>query len=134
MKRFCAMTLAFGLVASVLTAPAAAFPQFAKEFKNVYVGDETTPVQQKLAAAVAETKCDVCHDPKKGPDGKASKKNRNAYGMALGKLLTKDDKKDVEKIHSALKTVESQKAEGAEHTFGQRLEEGKLPVDPPADE
>lgn len=131
MKRFVVMLVAFGLVASLVTAPAAAFPQFAKEFKKIYAGEESTPVEAKIAASLAKVKCNVCHDPKKGPDGKASKKNRNAYGNALSKLITKEDKKDVEKIHKALKTVESQKPEGGDQSYGERLKAGLLPVDPP---
>ena len=124
----------FGLVASLMTAPVAAYPQFAKEFKNVYVGDESSDVQKKIAANLGQAKCNLCHDPKKGPDGKASKKNRNAYGKALAKLLTKEDKKNVEKIRKALTSVETLKAEGATSTFGALLKTGALPVALPATE
>jgi len=106
---------------------ATAFPQFAKEFTAVYCADSA---DEAFVAVVKKAKCNVCHDPnKKTEDGKSSKKFKNAYGMALDELLTKDDKKDKEKIHKALKTVEEKKAEGADKTFGELIQAGKLPVE-----
>lgn len=134
MRQFFAMALAFGLVTSVVTAPAQAFLQFAKEFEKKYIGDETTEVQSKIAVAYkAAKKCNTCHDPRKNADGVASKKNRNPYGQALAKLLTKDDKKDMEKIQKALATVEAESAEAGAETFGARLSQGLLPYEMPAE-
>ena len=133
MKQIIAMTLAFGLIAGALTPPAGAFLQFAKEFEKKYVGEQSTPVQDKIAEAYkAAKKCNVCHDPRKDAEGRASKKNRNPYGEALAKLLTSKDKKDVEKIQAALATVEEQSAEEGAATFGSRLNEGLLPCELPA--
>lgn len=109
---------------------ASAFPQFATEFQKKYVGDETSDAQKSLAEEIKRVnKCNVCHDPRKGDDGKVSKKNRNPYGMALSKLLTKDDKKDVEKIHASLDKIEALKADDAGATFGDLLKQGKVPFE-----
>ena len=79
--------------------------EYAKAWQKKYVGDKKSDVQKKLAAAVTKVKkCNVCHDPRK-IDGKISKKNRNDYGKALGKLLTKKDKKHTKKITDALPKV-----------------------------
>ena len=113
---------------SWLGSPASAYNDFYKVFKKKYVGDESTPEQMKLAAAIKKVKkCNVCHDPRK-INGKASKKNRNAYGEALAKLLTKKDKKNIEKIEKALAEVEKEKAPNSDKTFGDKLAAGELPV------
>ncbi|HHK41733.1 MAG TPA: hypothetical protein ENJ50_04870 [Planctomycetaceae bacterium] len=125
----------FGFVLAMLLVPtgvpapkAQAYNDFYKVFRKKYVGDESTPEQKKLAAAIKEVKkCNVCHDPRK-INGKASKKNRNAYGEALAKLLTKKDKKDLEKIAKALEEVDAQKAPSGDKTFGDFLTSGELPV------
>jgi hypothetical protein len=99
-----------------------AIKQFADEFKEVYV-KEGTP----LAAAVEEAKCNVCHKGK-------SKKDHNAYGEALAKLLDKkEDKTNKEKIRQALETVAKESSDPSKPdapTFGDLLAEGKLPGGP----
>jgi hypothetical protein len=99
-----------------------AIKQFADEFKAVYV-KEGTP----LAAEVETAKCNVCHKGK-------SKKDRNAYGEALAKLLDKkEDKDNKDKIRQALDTVakeSSNPADAAAPTFGALIEQGKLPGGP----
>ena len=42
-------------------------------------------------------------------------------------LLGKDDKKNKEKIYTALETISSQKASGADKTYGERIKEYQLP-------
>ena len=104
-----------------------AYNQFYKEFYKKYVGDKSTPAQKRLDATIKKVKkCNVCHDPRK-INGKASKKNRNPFGQALAKLLSKKDKKNVEKIQKALDTVAKQKAPGSDKTFGELLEAGEMP-------
>ncbi len=120
-----AATFLFG---AVTPAPVEAYNDFYKVFKAKYVGDEATPQQKKLAAAIKQVKkCNVCHDPRK-INGKVSKKNRNPYGQALAKLLTKKDKKAIDKIKKALDKVAQQKAPSGDKTFGERLAAGELPV------
>ena len=124
----CSVAAASLSLLSVETA--SAFPQFATEFQKKYVADEATDVQKHLAEEIKRVnKCNVCHDPRKGEDGKVSKKNRNPYGMALSELLTADDKKDVEKIHKSLEKIEALKADDSGATFGDLLKQGKVPYE-----
>jgi hypothetical protein len=110
------------LALAVLTIgapPAEAIPPFKKEFETRYVSDGTP-----LAAAASQAKCNVCH---KG----TSKKDLNAYGAALEKLLDKGtDAKDAPKIQKALQSVESQPSDPSNAnspSFGQLIKDGKLP-------
>ena len=99
----------------VSASPAFAVKQFYDEFKEVYVNKGSLD-----GAAVAKAKCNICHEGK-------SKKNKNAYGKLLDKLLDrKKDAKNPEKIRQALATVESEKSPSGE-TYGELIKEGKLP-------
>ena len=104
---------------------AQARPTYKKEFDGLYVKKEPgTPEEKALAAAVATAKCNVCHVGEK-------KKERNVYGQALSKLLTKDDAKNVEKIQESIKKVESDKSDpnnASAPSFGDLLKQGKLPA------
>ena len=120
MSRYaCLVTLAMTSVVGGLSREAFAIKQFADEFKAMYVKDGTP-----LAAAVEQAKCNVCHVGK-------SKKDHNAYGVALAERLDKkEDAKNVEKIKKALEEVaalsrDPSKADAP--TFGKLIEEGKLP-------
>jgi hypothetical protein len=114
--------LGLSLVLGVSAREAFAIKQFFDEFKDVYV-TEGSP----LAAEVETAKCNVCHKGK-------SKKDRNAYGEALAKLLDKkEDKANKEKIREALETVAQESSDPATPdapTFGALLAEGKLPGGP----
>lgn len=112
------IVVGIGMAASA--GQAFAIKQFADEFKAMYVEDGTP-----LAAEVDKAKCNVCHMGK-------SKKDRNAYGEALAKLLDKkEDKDNKEKIRQALQTVAAQPSAGAgSPTFGDLIKEGKLPGGP----
>jgi cytochrome c2 len=114
--------LGLSLVLGVSAREAFAIKQFFDEFKEVYV-KEGSP----LAAEVETAKCNVCHKGK-------SKKDRNAYGEALAKLLDKkEDKANKEKIRQALETVAQESSDPATAdapTFGALLAEGKLPGGP----
>ena len=113
-----AVGFALALILSLAHSPAEAIPPFQKEFVKMYA-----PPGSPLAAKVKKVKCNICHKGKK-------KKDRNAYGDALAKLLDrKKDKKNVEKIRKALKTVESQSATPGGPTFGELLKAGKLPAE-----
>lgn len=97
-----------------------AHKEFLEEFKKVYVPEEGTP----LAKEVETAKCNVCH-------AGSSKKERNAYGNALDKLLDKGDKKDVDKIRKSLDAVAALPSDPEKKdspTFGALLKEGKLPA------
>jgi ketosteroid isomerase-like protein len=105
---------------AVYAAPAAAFPEFQKEFFAKYA-DGTDAAFTDLCKK--EAKCFICHQGKK-------KDNRNAYGQALEEHIGKKDKKDVEKIVAALETVAAESSDpevdGAP-TYGELIAEGKLP-------
>jgi hypothetical protein len=113
----------FGLVMAVSFGPAAcpafAIKQFADEFKEVYVKDGSP-----LATAVEAAKCNVCHVGK-------NKKDRNAYGEELAKLLDKKtDKEDKAKIKQALEAVAKLPSKEAGKTFGDLIAAGQLPGGP----
>lgn len=135
MKKVCLSFVCGAIViaatVSLKTDSAQAFPQFAKGFQAKYIGDGSTDAQKSLAVAFkAAKKCNTCHDPnKRTPEGKKSKKFRNAYGEALHKYLGKKDKKDKAKILASLEKIEGLKAEGAGQTYGQRIKAGKLPIE-----
>ena len=121
--------MVFGFLTVCVTGRVDGRSEYSKAWQKKYVGDKKTNVQKKLAAAVTKVKkCNVCHDPRK-IDGKISKKNRNDYGKALGKLLTKKDKKNTKKINDALTKVEKMGADKKKKlpSFGALLKAGKLP-------
>ncbi len=115
-------TIALG---SVLTQTAFGIEAFKKEFEAKYVKkDAATEAEKSLAAAVMKVKCNVCHVGK-------TKKERNEYGKALDELLDKKaDAKNTAKIQEALDKVAGQKSNPKDPnspTFGQLIEQGKLP-------
>ncbi len=129
MKKLLALTLSCVVALSMLfrARQADAIPAFFKEFQAMYVKkDSADPKEKALVEGVAKVKCNVCHVGTK-------KKERNAYGEELSKLLDKkEDIKNAPKIQDALKTVAdmpSDPANSQSPTFGQRLQEGKLPVE-----
>ena len=102
---FCLSILSFCIIT---TQQVAAFPQFNSVFKKLYI-DKDTP--EEFKTLIKKTKCAICHDnTKKKPNGSTDKKFRNPYGEALDELLSKEDKKNKEKIHEALEKIASQKA------------------------
>ena len=115
------------VVVIVLTACSSVFGyvQFYHGFKNQYLSAHTP---SEFKTLINKTKCSICHDnAKKKPNGTSDKKFRNPYGTALDELLSKDDKKDKEKIYKALETISSQKAPDTDKTYGERIKEYKLP-------
>ncbi|QDT35924.1 hypothetical protein [Stratiformator vulcanicus] len=96
----------------LLAAPQAeARPQYMKQFPKQYPA---------LQAEAKMNKCGVCHYGK-------SKKNLDDYGSALKGKLGKKNEKDVEKITEALEAIESMDSSVEGKTFGDLIEEGKLP-------
>ncbi len=116
-KAVCLSMLALVTVAAVAMNPpsADAFPAFKIGFDKKYMNEGTA----LHTALEGKTNCNICHV---GTD----KKQRNDYGKAVDKLLTREDIKDLEKIQKALEKVEAEKS-GAT-TFGALIKEGKLPV------
>jgi hypothetical protein len=126
-----------GALAVLLTSAsiAAAHPQFQKQFLDKYVKGNSN--KEFVTLVQKKAKCFVCHDTKKDDKGKTNKKNRNAYGNELAKLITKNDRKDVKKIQDALEKVSKLKSDTKDPnspTFGDLIAQGKLPAGtPPAD-
>ena len=116
--------------------PAGAVKFFKEGFEARYATEEpSTDAQKSIAAAVAETKCFVCHV--KGQ----KKKVRNVSGAALSKLLDKDNfrasrraaepDKAMAEVQAALEKVEAMQVDpkmDASPRYGDLLKAGKLPV------
>ena len=106
-----------------------AFPQFNSVFKKTYVSAHSP---REFKTLIKKTKCAICHDnTKKKPNGSTDKKFRNPYGEALDELLSKEDKKNKEKIREALEKISSQKAPNSDETYGDRLKKYQLPYETP---
>jgi hypothetical protein len=121
MRRAILIVLFGGLVCGVVAKQASARQPYFDGFKEKYAAD----ADSDYGKLVAETKCFICHVGK-------SKKNRNAYGMALSKVIMKMEK-DKAKISAAIGKIEGEKSpDGA--TFGELIKENKLPGGPPKKE
>jgi hypothetical protein len=118
MKKAVVLVLAVAGVASLGldVRQAEAFPPFKVAFDKMYM----TEGSAMHKALEGKSNCNVCHL------GTKDKKKRNEYGVALDKLLSKDDAKQPEKIAAALAKVESEKS--GDKTFGELIKEGKLPI------
>jgi len=118
MKKLAVMLLCAGCALAISVRTATAIPPFQKQFLAMYLEGNDN---EEFVAAVKKAKCNVCHMGKK-------KKDRNAYGKELAKLLDKKEHKDdVEAIQAALKKVAAMKAEEGGKTYGELIKEGKLP-------
>src|SRR5262245_13817448 len=115
---------------SWLSLPVQARPQFKKVFDDTYVKKApATPQEKALAEAVSTVQCNVCHV---GPNPKVGTKNRNAYGKAVNGLITTKDAINTPKIIEALDQVSKMKSDPNNPnspTFGELLEQGKLPCE-----
>jgi len=118
--------LLLAVIAVAITAAsvenASALPAFNKQFAKTYA-------KSKVADAAKAEKCNLCHVAKK------KKTERNEYGQALSKFVTKDDYKELkadpdqleEKINKAFEEAGKIKAADGD-TFAERMEAGKLPA------
>jgi hypothetical protein len=122
------MLFLVGVVVIAFNArPAFALPAFAKQFLE-------THKEAKFIEAAKEAKCNVCHYGK-------SKKNRNDYGEALSKFVTKDDYKKLKddkealkkKIEESFKSCLKEKSVSGK-TFKELMDAGKLPGTAPEGE
>ncbi len=134
MKKLCSLLVCSIAVLAICSFgrvnSAQAYPTFFKAFEKKYVGDKEADQQKALAKEVLRVKkCNVCHDPRPGDSGKASKKNRNPYGQELNKHLTDKDKKDVEKALEMLGKIEGEKVKDADKTFGELIKAGMIPFE-----
>ena len=110
MRKLICVAVAGLMLASAFTGGADARPGYLKEFKTKY----TKVVENKDNKVT----CAVCHPAK-------DKKERNDYGKALAKNVSKNEK-DATKIGEALdKAGKEKNAKGV--TFQSLLDAGKLP-------
>ncbi|MAT16654.1 MAG: hypothetical protein CMJ46_15450 [Planctomyces sp.] len=80
----------------------------------------------KDSEEIKKAGCAVCHPPKE--DGKGvNPKMRNPYGVAVGKALGEENVKEDEKIEAALEKAAAEKSAVEDKTFGDLIEDGKLP-------
>ena len=120
MKKVCALVL-LTLIAIVWSwQSASALPPFNKEWVAKYNAGEKN-------SSFVEAKCNVCHTG-------MSKKEKNEYGKAVGKFLTKAKYKEIQEEEAKAKSyiLEGlQKAEGEKSssgkTYGELLKAGTLP-------
>lgn len=119
--------LAIVCLIGAMASPAHAVKEFKDQFEAKYIkADSSDTKDTALRTAFEKAKCSVCH-------AGSSKKQRNAYGQALEKLLDrKTDRENKEKIQSALEKVSGMKCrpdDPSAPTFGRLIEQGKLPAD-----
>ena len=127
MKKVC-LSLVLSLLAIAWYAnTAAALPAFNKEWQGKYVEGNANAA---FVEAVGTAKCNVCHDA-----ASKSKKDKNAYGAAVGKYLTKAEYDKIKADAEAAKTyiikgLEKAEAEkgGNGQSYGEAIKAGKLPV------
>ena len=124
MKKVCVCVL-LGLVAVAFSLQSAsALPPINKEWTDKYVKGNSNA---KFVEAVGTAKCNVCHVG-------TSKKDKNEYGKAVGKFLTKakynEIKEDTEKakqyIIDGLNKAEAEKDPSGK-SYGDIIKAGELP-------
>jgi hypothetical protein len=134
MNRACALIVAILVVVALGARTGLALPPINAAWHEKYSALKDAVV--KTYGEESTAKCNVCHIPGKG------KKERNAYGMAVSKFITKakitkikDDAGDnTEKateetkkyILEGLAKVENEKAADGK-TYGDAIKAGKLP-------
>lgn len=118
------LIVAAAVIACGVSRPARAIMPFYNQFKKDYL--ENHP-DKKFVEEVTndQNKCLICHQ------GKKSKKNKNAFGMEVGKLLDKKkDAKDTEKISAELKKALAMHVDPKDdksETYLDRIKAGKWP-------
>jgi hypothetical protein len=123
--RFHPLSFILPLLVLFLPLSARADKAFRDQFQAKYVkAASTDPKDAALREASEKAGCQICHV---GDD----RKDRNAYGNALGKFLSrKTDRKNPAKIQAALDKVAAMKSNPADPrspTFGELISQGKLP-------
>lgn len=112
------------LTVATAAQTAVAIPAFEKVFKKDYL-DNNPHKEFAEEASKSPNKCLICHQGK-------HRKNRNAFGQELSKLLDKKkDAKNVEKISASIKKVLEMHIDPKDDkspTYLDRLKEGKYPA------
>ncbi|HET6878546.1 MAG TPA: hypothetical protein VFI31_00140 [Pirellulales bacterium] len=115
MKMVVTVVFVVGLLCSVLRNEAVARPRYLDAFKERYAPDPGSD----YGRLVNDSKCFICH-----PET-STKKSRNAYGVALSKVIGKNEKVKAN-VEKALGKIEKEKSPAGK-TFGELIQEGKLP-------
>ncbi len=125
MKRIIALLALVGL----FTSNAFATTEFNKEWKAMYLTDDTS---EEFSSAAKKAGCNVCH-----VKDKDKKKERNEYGKAVNEFLKSKDfpkefikenpEKAKEMIQDGLKKAAEKKSSDGQ-PFGEKIKAGKLPA------
>jgi hypothetical protein len=122
MKKVCVKFVLCCVAAALLASQASALPPFNKEWTGKYAEGNA-----KLGEAATAAKCNVCHVGK-------SKKDKNEYGKAVGKYLTKKQYEAVKADADAAKKyviegLEKSEAEksASGKSYGEIIKAGELP-------
>lgn len=106
------LATAFLAAASLaVVRPADARPQYQKGFAEEYPA---------LEAETLRVRCDACHCSK-------DRKARNDYGAALHKALKVKNVKRPDVVRQAMREVEKEPSAVEGKTFGDLIDEGRLP-------
>jgi len=124
MKKVCVTFVLGCVVAALCVSQASALPPFNKEWTAKYVEGNSNAA---FVESVNSVKCNVCHVGK-------SKKDKNEYGVAVGKFLTKkgfeavksDEEAAKKYVLEGLEKAEAEKSSGGK-TFGELIKAGQLP-------
>jgi hypothetical protein len=120
----CAMLLACVAI-SWNARPADAEKWLPEQFAAKYVkGRSADPKDAAFKQAVERADCTICHAGMKG-------KGLNTYGRELSKVIRKRDMKDKEKVSAAFDKVAAVKSDRDDPnapTFGELIQQGKLPA------
>lgn len=125
MKKVCMMFVLGCVAVALCVGQASALPPFNKEWREKYFEGNSNAT---FVEAVGTAKCNVCHFGK-------SKKNKNEYGKAVGKYLTKKDYEAVKAdadaakkyVQEGLAKAEAEKSASGK-TFGEMFKAGELPT------
>jgi hypothetical protein len=134
MKRVCALVVVTVIALALSVKSATALPPINVQWHEKYSALKDAVV--KTYGEESTAKCNVCHIAGKG------KKERNAYGMAVGKFITKAQITKIKEdagdnadaaaettkkyILEGLAKVEGEKAADGK-TYGDAIKAGKLP-------
>lgn len=116
---------AAAVIACGISRPASAIMPFYNQFKKDILSDHP---DKKFVEEVTndQNKCLICHQ------GKKSKKNKNSFGVEVGKLLDKKkDAKDTEKISASIKKVLAMHVDPKDEkseTYMDRIKASKWPA------
>lgn len=120
------VTLLLLFLATTVTQNALGFVEFHKAWVKMYIDEDDDSEEMdeyKSMVAKGKNRCLVCHQGKK-------KKNHNVYGKHFVGELTKEDKKDEDKINEVLERVGEMKVDADDDdsmTYNEVIEKKEFP-------